>query len=148
MDEFRRSAPGCWQAACQVQRLTDNPHTNSAIKGRDGALAPFRLQATTVTRRQYLEFDKASEFSASPVSFLRLSPISGEFHEHSSDFATGQSDDNFPVICVNWFDAWVFAKWLGPQYRLPKEHEWELAYRAGTRTAYHFGDGCNAEQAN
>ncbi|TRU68280.1 MAG: TIR domain-containing protein [Microcystis viridis Mv_BB_P_19951000_S69] len=70
-------------------------------------------------------------------------------------FKDRPDSDRRPVEQVSWYDAIEFcarlsklSKLRGREYRLPSEAEWEYACRAGTTTAFHFGETITTDLAN
>ena len=56
------------------------------------------------------------------------------------------------MVDVSWHDAKAYVEWLsrktGKRYRLLSEGEWEYVARAGTETAFWWGDEMGSGRAN
>jgi formylglycine-generating enzyme required for sulfatase activity len=91
---------------------------------------PFYLGRYPVTNEDYGRFLQANSKAKEPAYW--------------GDRQLNQSRQ--PVVGVAWDEARRFAKWAGG--RLPTEAEWEYACRAGTTTAYWWGNEIGSNRAN
>ena len=115
----------------------------------DGYSAERPVHTVTISRRiamgQYpVTFEDYDRY-AENCGFLKAL-----FVKKPDDFGWGRG--RMPVINVSWEDAKAYAAWLseqtGKRYRLPSESEWEYAARAGTETAYSWGNEIGVNRAN
>ena len=117
------------------------------LAAEDGILEDEQYKALSAEIPQHAVDVKGfymSRFEITQAQYLavmgRLPPMDGRFR-----------DPQMPVVNVTWQEANDFCARLsqltGRSYRLPTEAEWEYAERAGTKTAFPFGETLNPQTA-
>ncbi|UBI35620.1 MULTISPECIES: formylglycine-generating enzyme family protein [Streptomyces] len=106
-------------------------------------LSAYYIDRATVTNARYAEFltdtDGSTEFDHPDQSEGRdHKPV----HWHDSRF----NAPDMPVVGIDWYDAWAFARWSGGS--LPSELQWEKAARGTDGRTYPWGNTWDPERVN
>ena len=115
-------------------------------------LAEFLIGQTPITQAQWRTVAGWQERPGESWG-RELNPEPSRFQGEEAHLLAGETNtDERPVERVSWLEAMEFCSRLSQRtkrnYTLPSEAQWEYACRAGTGTAYCFGDSISIEVVN
>jgi len=116
-------------------------------RGKNKFLGLFYIDTYEVTNAEYKEFLDYLRATGSTEYDHESQPASKKSHVPLDWEELSRGRPDYPVVGVDWYDAYAYAAWRGK--RLPTDDEWEKAARSVDGRKYPWGDSweegrCNA----
>ncbi|MEO6079139.1 MAG: SUMF1/EgtB/PvdO family nonheme iron enzyme [Steroidobacteraceae bacterium] len=128
----------------EAERDTDEPQHRVTIT------RTFAIATTPVTWNQWEACIRDNWCEGAGIDLALRSNADGSPNAQYKDYGRGTR----PAVGMSWYDAQRFVGWLNwktgndDAYRLPSEAEWEYAARAGTTTAFPWGNTIDYNHGN
>ncbi|MFE4590151.1 formylglycine-generating enzyme family protein [Streptomyces laurentii] len=107
-------------------------------------LPAFYVDRTAVTNERYARF-LADVRSGDAARWAHPDQPEDKDHTPAHWRDPRFNAPSFPVVGVDWYDAYAFARWAGG--RLPSEEQWEKAARGTDGRRYPWGDDWDTDRA-
>ena len=141
------------------------PYPAGADTGKETAINSLGMEFVLIPAGSFMMGSPVDEPHRGENETRHPVTISKPFYMQTSEVTLGQwqsmmgsgfflrwlGDKTLPVTKVSWFDVKDFIRKLNAlgegSYRLPTEAEWEYAARAGSQSAYSWGDRIDCSNA-
>ena len=150
--EFRRKPSNDLEGLPLPEKAGKSRQGKIDIKGSSGKI---ELDLVIIPAGKFVMGDRGNDHEVvitKPFYMGKYEVTQEQWEEVMGENPSETKGVKYPVTNVSWHDCQEFINKLNdktkPGYRLPTEAEWEYACRAGTTTAYSFGDKITPKDAN
>jgi formylglycine-generating enzyme required for sulfatase activity len=135
-------------------------HEGAALCSIESLGTGVTLDMVSIPGGTFMMGDERHHQDERPLHQVTVSPFyMGKYPITQAQYRSIMGDNaglgvgaDYPIEKISWHDAIEFCTKLsqltGKTYTLPSEAQWEYACRAGTNTAFHFGDTITPNLAN